>query len=104
MYETELYSTTPYKNTHFQTSIISFYDPALKNQSAKYLEVTSYILLSLYSFLDWLSEEAKSDGVHQVTSVDESNDEFDSLHTVKVTPLKRLIGRESSFCGEKKKQ
>ena len=75
----------------------------LKNQWAKYLTVASYILLSLYSFSDWLSEEAKADSVHQATSVDESNEELDSLHTVTVTPSKRLIGRESSFCGEKKK-
>ena len=76
--------------------------PTLKNQWAKYLEVASYLLLSLYSFPDWLSEEA--DRVRQATSVDESNDELDSLHTVTVNPSKRLIGRESSFCGEKSKQ
>ena len=47
-----------------------------------------------------MSEEAESDGVRQATSVDESNDELDSLHTVTVDPSKRLIGRESYFCGE----
>ena len=60
--------------------------------------------MSLYSFPDWLSEEAEADGVRQATSVNESNDELDSLHTVTVNPSKRLIGGESSFCGEKKKQ
>ena len=79
-------------------------NPTLKNQWAKYLEVASYILLSLYSFPDWLSEEVGADGVRQATSVDESNDELDSLHTLTVNPSKRLIGRESSFCGEKRKQ
>ena len=77
----------------------------LKNQWAKDLEVASYILLSsLYSFPDWLSKEAEADGAGQATSVDESNDELDSLHTVTVNPSKRLIGRESSFCSEKRKQ
>ena len=83
---------------------ISTRNPTLKNQWAKYLEVASYILLSLYSFPDWLSEEAEVDGIRQTTSVDESNDELDSLHTVTVNPSKRLIGRESSFCSEKRKQ
>ena len=77
--------------------------PSLKNKWTKYLEVASYILLSLYSFPDWPSEEAEADGFRQATSVDESNDELGSLHTVTVNPSKRLIGRESSFCGEKKK-
>ena len=63
--------------------------PTLKNQWAKYLEDASYILLSFYSFPDWLSEEAEADGVRQATSVDESNDELDSLHTVTVNPSKR---------------
>ena len=44
----------------------------------------SYILLSPYSFPDWLSEEAEADGARQAVSVDESNDELDSLHTVTV--------------------
>ena len=35
--------------------------------------------MSLYSFPDWLSEEAETDGVRQATSVDGSNDELDSL-------------------------
>ena len=61
-----------------------------KNQWAKYLEVASYILLlSLYSFPDWLSEEAEADDIRQATLVDESNDELDSLHTVSVNPSKR---------------
>ena len=77
--------------------------PRLKNQWAKYLEVASYILLSLYSFSDWLSEEAEADGVRQTTSLDESNDELESLHTVTVNPSKRLVGCESSLCGEKRK-
>ena len=34
-----------------------------------------HIPLSLYSFLDWLSEEAQADGVREATSADESNDE-----------------------------
>ena len=59
-------------------------------------------MLLLDSFPDWLSEEA--DGVRLATSVDESNDELDSLHTVTVNPPKRLIGRESPFCGGKRKQ
>ena len=70
---------------------ISHIIPHKKNQWAKYLEVASYILLSLYSF-------------PEVTSVDESNDDLDSLHTVTVNPSKRLIGRESSFCSEQRKQ
>ena len=73
-------------------------NPTLKNQWAKYLEVASYILLSLHSFADWLSEEAEADGIRQATSVDESNDELDCLHTVTDNPSKSLIGRESSFC------
>ena len=48
--------------------------PTLKNQCAKYLEVASYMLLSLHSFPDWLSEEAEADGVRQAASVDELDD------------------------------
>ena len=66
--------------------LYSYPDPTLKNQRAKYLEVASYILLSLYSFSDWLSEEVEADGVQQSTSVDETNDELDILHTVIVNP------------------
>ena len=79
-------------------------NPTLKHQWAKYLEVASYLLLSLYSFPDWVSEEVEADDVRQITSVDESKDELDSLHSVTVNTSKRLIGRESSFCGEKRKQ
>ena len=32
-------------------------NPTLKNQWTKYLEVASYILLSLYSFCHWLLYE-----------------------------------------------
>ena len=78
--------------------------PTLKNQWAKYLKVASYILLSLYLFPHWLSEEAKADGVRQATSVDKSNEQLVSLHTVTVNPSKRLFGRESSLCNEKRKQ
>ena len=63
-------------------------NPILKNQWAKYLKVASYILMSLYSLLDWLLEEAKADGVRQATSVAESNEELDSLHTVTVNRSK----------------
>ena len=56
--------------------------PTLKNQWIEYLEVASHLLLSLYSFPDWLSEEAEADGVRQATSVDESNDDLDSLHVL----------------------
>ena len=78
--------------------------PTLKNQCAKYLEIATYILLLLYSFPDWLSEQAEAHGVRQATSVDKSNDELDSLHSVTVNPSKKLIGRESSFCSKKRKQ
>ena len=81
-----------------------FIYPTLKNQGAKYLEVTNYILLSFYSFPDWLSEEAEADSVRQATLVDESNDELDSLYAVTVNSPKRLIRRQSSFCCEKRKQ
>ena len=57
-------------------------------------------MLSLYSFPDSLSEEAKANGVRQATSVDESNDELDSLHTITVIHPKSLVGRKSFFCGE----
>ena len=70
--------------TLYQSYLYIF--PTLKNQWAKYLEIASYILLSLYSFPDWMLEEAEANGVHQATSIDESNDELDSLHTVAVTP------------------
>ena len=59
--------------------------------------------MSLYSFPDSLSEEAEADGVRRATSIDESNDELGSLHTVTVNPSKRLIGRKS-FCSKKRKQ
>ena len=78
--------------------------PTLKNQWVKYLGIASYILLSHYSFPDSLWEEAEADGVQQATLVDELNDELDSLHTVTVNPSKRLIGRESPFCSEKREQ
>ena len=61
-------------------------------------------MLSLYSFPDSLSEEADADGVRRATSIDEPNDELDSLNTITVNPPKRLISRESSFCGKKRKQ
>ena len=77
--------------------------PTLKNQCAKYLEVANYILLSLYSFPDWLFEEAEADCVRQTTSVDELNDELNNLHTGTVNSSKRLIGYKSSFYGKKRK-
>ena len=55
-------------------------------------------MLSLYSFPDWLSEKAGADGARQETSVDESNDELDSLHTITINPKALTVVKRESSC------
>ena len=60
----------------FRNFCLFFFCRTLKNQWAKYLEVASYVLLSLYLFPDWLSYEREAEGVRRATSVVVSSCKF----------------------------